>query len=216
MPKREILPEVERGVEKYGGRLTGRMAPVMRKEQDAIDTFWKDADKPTIIDYLGGSDDPKFARLYKMMLDPLQNGKPFSNLCHKAGIGLKEVCDLYMDRQRRSGLMRLAGRLPEVMEDVGEDAKSIKKQCLSCQGTGRIDDTVPCEDCNATGKVRTPGNAQARDLMFEAFKFTNQRGPLVAFQQNITNESSNDRLEDLFKRTRQITTTTTVTPEPSE
>jgi hypothetical protein len=149
--------------------------------------------------------DDRFAKLLKMMADPAKAGKRFAHLCRSAGLSLKDVCDLYIDRQRQSGFMRLAGSLPEVMADVGEDAKSKKTPCRACEGSGVAPDTdIPCAECGATGVVRTPGNAQARDLVFETFKFTGQRGPLVAFQQNINNESSSERIEDLFKMTRVI------------
>ena len=202
MGRKTILPEVIRGTEEHGGALTGRMAPKLAREGIAMDNFWQDCDRDAVQSYM--ADDPRFAKLLTMMADPLKSNRRFSWLCESAGVGLKDVCDLYMDRQRRSGMMRLAGRLPEVMADVGEDALSHKTVCHSCEG-GRLEDGSECGDCRGTGIRRTPGDAQARDLLFETFKFTNQKGPLIAMQQNFTNEPSSERLEDLFKMTRQIT-----------
>ena len=202
MAKKEIIPEVIRGAEKHGGALTGRMAPALVREGDSIDNFWKDCDREAVSSYM--ADDPRFAKLLKLMADPTKSRSRFSWLCQSAGIGLKDVCDLYMDRQRRSGMMRLAGRLPEVMADVGEDALSHKSVCRACEG-GKLEDGSECGDCRGTGIRRTPGDAQARDLLFETFKFTNQKGPLIAMQQNFNNEPSSERLEDLFKLTSTIT-----------
>src|SRR5262249_10381662 len=111
------------------------------------------------------------------------------------------------------GLLRMSNQLPQVMEDVTEDAKSHMQVCGRCDGEKVIQFTrankttsKKCPDCKGTGEVRVVGDKHARDLVFESMKLTRQReGPIVAIQQNIgAGGGLSAKLEDLLKQTQSV------------
>ncbi len=103
---------------------------------------------------------------------------------------MQEVANLMKDTAIAEGTVRMMLHLPQVMEDVGEDAKTKKRTCSACKGTGRIrlkdedgnetEDTEMCLNCEGTGTVREIGDKHARDLMFESGGLTNVKVPLIS------------------------------------
>lgn len=83
----------------------------------------------------------------------------------------------------QEGVLRMSKHIPKVLEDTAIDAKSRFEVCENCLGTGdmmdRENEPVKCVHCNGKGKIRKPGNTEARKLVFEAAGLTNKKGPGV-------------------------------------
>jgi hypothetical protein len=60
--------------------------------------------------------------------------------------------------------------LPDIMEDIAEDSESRDVCCPRCDGFGHVtrqNGEAPCPVCDGAGKVRVPGDAHARRLLFQ-------------------------------------------------
>lgn len=162
-------------------------------------------DRMELVQALDGHSDPRVQQLADMSADPAFGSKSVASIARTLGLSSKHIADAYRDGQIAKGIVRSLKHLPEVMEDVAIDAKSKWRMCKTCRGTGvyvdpdlldmqeddaegeREGNTIvksDCIDCGATGRVRIVGDADARKLMFETVKLTNQRGPLIAQQIN--------------------------------
>jgi hypothetical protein len=169
--------------------------------------FWNNIDRDEFEWALGGND--KYASFLRALYDPHYSRCSFPTLLRKFNISLHEAQMLYTDHMRLWGLLQMSNHLPEIMEDVAEDALSHIQACPRCDGEKVVESThsqekvtKPCPECNGSDKVRLIGDSHARDLVFECMKLIRQRqGPLVTIQQqNIgANGGLDSRLEDLLK-----------------
>jgi DnaJ-class molecular chaperone len=78
----------------------------------------------------------------------------------------------------------MSKHMPKVLEDTAIDAKSRFDVCRTCRGTGEIidgkkDTYVKCWKCSGKGKIRKPGDTDARKLVFESAGLTNKSRPAV-------------------------------------
>ena len=170
-------------------------------------------------DYLRSFGDPAFNKL-----------SPWSRM-RKFSLTLHELQVIYTDGQRHLGLLEMSNQLPRVMSDTSKDALNRNVSCPRCDGNKLVKETVeyadakgtskkgsrekPCPECKGQGEVEVSGDHRSRELVFEAMKLTKQPGgPLVAIQQNVTNNSGLDSsLEDLLKLTQSITIGAKVIPD---
>jgi len=105
-----------------------------------------------------------------------------------AGVDPDEVDKMWIDYNRRQGYVKVASHLPDIMEDVAEDARTRVSMCRNCDGLGRMEDQPEfplCPICDGSGKVRKIGDHRSRELVFEAMKITSKE-PIV----NINNSFS--------------------------
>lgn len=159
-------------------------------------------------------EDSRYRQLLELMLTPYQGSQPtLSTLCRKVNVSLTDLMNLMKDYHVAEGTIRMMQQLPQVMEDVGEDAKSQMKPCPRCDGEGTLKEeratedgvhlTKQCPECKGKGEQRVTGDKHARDLMFETAKLTNQRGPLVAQQFN-TNIGPQSGLKQIMQDTEDL------------
>lgn len=157
----------------------------------------------------------KYDDYLRSFADPAYNRLSHFTRMRKFGISVSELHQIYLDGQRHIGLLNLANRLPQVIDDTAADAESRLANCPRCDGETTVESTRgkqkimrTCPECEGEGKVKVAGDKHARDLVFESAKLIKQSGPLVAIQNNVqTNVSSglDSRLEDLMKLTQSIT-----------
>src|SRR5262249_45121519 len=149
--------------------------------------------------------------------DPTYARCSFPTLLRKFNISLHEAQSLYTDHMRHTALLQMSSRLPQVVADVTEDAKSHMRACPRCDGERVIEFTrgnkrirKNCPDCKVTGEVRVIGDKHARDLVFESMKLIKKHdGPLFAMQQNFVTRGDDMgtldmKMEDLLKLTSDI------------
>jgi hypothetical protein len=81
-----------------------------------------------------------------------------------------DLIDLWFSYNMHLGLMRMADHLPKILIDLAEDSESRDGPCPVCDGFGFVAiDCVryTCVECDGVSKVRVPGDAHARRLLFE-------------------------------------------------
>lgn len=111
-------------------------------------------------------------------------------MCRKAQVTMPMMCNLMREAAVAEGTVRMMLSLPQVMEDVGEDAKTKLRTCTVCEGEGEVQekdgdgtpvgDKKMCLNCEGEGTIRETGDKHARDLLFETAELTNKpRGPLI-------------------------------------
>lgn len=147
--------------------------------------------------------DQRIQTLLMMMTDPSYAVCTLPVLVKKCGLTYRDVVDHFRRYKLDEGLMKFYEHVPQVMDDVGEDAKSVTKRCFRCDGEKVI--TVrrrqkTCPECDGKGTVRLKGDIDARKLVFESIGLTGKRGPLIAQQFNTLD--AGDSLEALMGNAR--------------
>ncbi len=147
---------------------------------------------------------PRVNQLVQMLLDPTYVNHAMGTLCSKVGLSLHEVMDYFRKTHMDVGLMRLYKHVPDVLEDVAEDAKRSIKTCWKCFGDGKVpknkEESAECPECGGKGKLMVKGDDNARKLVFEAAGLTGKTGPLVAQQFNFAGViPTEDHAKDIAK-----------------
>jgi hypothetical protein len=143
-------------------------------------------------------------------------------MARECNVTFKELAAIVKEHKTAEGQIRLAMRIPQVMEDVAADALNTTEFCPKCQGVGTIvDQTKPpakldeddpraealpvpitCPQCKGAGEIKKSGDQFARKLVFESAGLIGGRGPLVAIQNNTLNAGDSDDVESILKLTR--------------
>ena len=175
-------------------------------ERAAMKRFSKVVDREALEMFLAEKDNPKYETFLALLHDPAYAKLPFAQIARLAKISLSEFQQVYTDGMRHMGLLRMANALPQIMEDVAEDARNSTQLCHRCDGTGIVPDgerkTKVCPVCDGERRVKKMGDKHARNLIFETAKLTGQAGPMVAIQQNFS--IGDTRMESMLKKTRSI------------
>lgn len=128
--------------------------------------------------------------------DPAFAGHSLTEMAKASGLTRIELYDLLGKRDTALAIFMSRRRhLHDVLEDIGEDAKSTVINCKGCGGSGEIPpsadairlqeaeiehlrsmninidpqplEATVCEDCNGLGKLRKIGDADARKLFLK-------------------------------------------------
>jgi hypothetical protein len=168
-------------------------------------------------DILRGQTDDRFIQMYDMMFDPAHSNKSLATIARESRVSHMELVDAIRRFRMGEGIVRMSAHVPDVLEDVGIDAKSRDDMCAKCEGVGTIlkDQEVTvegegvkaarvpvkCPKCKGAGTVRKAGDTAARKLIFESIGLTGKTSPLI--QVNTQNNTAQvDGLEELLKMTR--------------
>ena len=90
--------------------------------------------------------------------------------CRRCGISWMDLMDLWHRHTLYCGLMQIATRLPDILEDLAADSESRYGACPVCDGIGYLGDgsiRYTCVECDGGGRVRVPGDTHSRRLLFE-------------------------------------------------
>lgn len=191
----------------------GRVVPVEPADDIPIRRFRENVDIEALETFL--SHDDKYVGFLGALHDQAYAGCSFANIMRRFHITLHEVQVLYTEGKRQTALMAMSTALPQIAEDVSEDAKTRMVACPRCDGIGSIADgknpdtglqeARECPECKGKGEVRQIGDKHARDLVFESMKLTNQKGPLIAFQSNVFGGNGMEsKMESMLKLTQGI------------
>jgi hypothetical protein len=166
----------------------------------------------------------KFEYFLRMLTSATYADRSFAWVARKSGVSLQDLQSAYSDGKRHLALMQAAEQLPEIMNDVANDARSRMAPCSRCYGSGT--EAVPpsrqetsdgsdeelqtqdCIECKGAGEVTVPGDKQARDLILKTTGMIGDGGMVL----NMDNRSltinqgqgGDDRIEDLLARTQEI------------
>ena len=141
-------------------------------------------------DVLSLSSDPMLKQLSRIILNPMPEDKlcSVSKLAERTGITMRQITSGLKDLMRDEGFVRMAKRLPEVMEQVAEDAMSRDVECSKCHGAGQVvrkvnigtedesEERDRCDSCQGKGTVYQLGDTDRLRLLFETFDLTGKRG----------------------------------------
>ena len=114
------------------------------------------------------------------------------------------LVDAWVDYNRLLGLMYMATDLPQIMEDVTNNARNRDVVCPRCDGLKTVRDgeteSRTCPVCKGTGDVQVPGDSHAIQLVFEALGLIGCKEPVIRIEQNMRVES----LEEMLRMTQKI------------
>ena len=117
--------------------------------------------------------------LADMLENPANEGTPFALLCAQANVDVMLVADLMEKLGVGMAKIQSSSLVSPVLQDVALDSRSTVTMCVTCVGHGSIAparlnipstlESIPCPDCGGVGKIRRPGDKQARMLLFKTF-----------------------------------------------
>lgn len=159
-----------------------------------------------LLEALQYSTDENGQRLLAHLEDPRADKLGLRKLCADSRVSFPQLYAIFKDaakaKAHAEALIVQSDYLPSIMADTCKDALSRSGPCPFCEGSGqrRNDrgEAVHCYTCDGTGKLRKPGNAESRKLVFESAGLTGKRGPLVAVQQNNWQGAGFHSFEDII------------------
>lgn len=117
--------------------------------------------------------------LADMLENPANEGTPFALLCAQANVDVMLVADLMEKLGVGMAKIQSSSLVSPVLQDVALDSRSTVVMCVACVGAGSVNparlnipstlESIPCPDCGGVGKIRRPGDKQARMLLFKTF-----------------------------------------------
>ena len=172
---------------------SGRLLPKVASQDQPLKDFIGNVDSSVIQQALVETGDEKAIALATMMMNPTER-RSFPTLCRACGVTLQQLNELWRKHNLALGMVKMASRLPKVMEDTAQDAESRYTLCPRCDGLGTVTRAIKddsgnlrevdeeCPQCHGAREVRTPGDAKARDLTFETMGLTGKTAPMLAQQ----------------------------------
>ena len=92
----------------------------------------------------------------------------------------------------------MATDLPQIMQDVTNNALSRDVVCPRCDGLKSVHDREAdlrvCPVCQGKGGVTVPGDPHARELVFEVMGLIGRKEPAIRIEQNVRVESLEEML----------------------
>ncbi len=173
----------------------GRMAPVER----LFDTITPEKFMTALETAAMANGEPRFKKFRDYLLYKGDPRKPISFLtaCKVCDISFRDMMDLMNDHRHMETVMQAMMAAPQVMADIGEDARSKDEGCPRCDGLGEVENGKDkparvCPLCEGSGKIRKQGDSEARKMLLEVGGFT-KKSPAVAIQQNFGQPNTLER-----------------------
>jgi len=160
--------------------------------------FCKEADPQVVLEALSDSEfDSKWHRALISLQDPTQANKSLARIVREHGITLKQLMDKYRSAAVARAHFKAQERLPQVMEGIVDDALPSEDVCPMCEGQKKVPDpqgrttqrgnirTVRCMKCLGKGRVRVPGQTDARKMVLQSQGMIDKHAPGAAVQVNV-------------------------------
>lgn len=128
---------------------------------------------------LGHSPDARIQRLVTDLIspDPDNTRSSLARIAERHGLNFHDISEEYTRLRKSEGFIRAAHHIPEIMEQVAEDAKNRWEECARCNGTGKVDSSEGVVDCGCVnGKVFVQASIDHLKLMFDTFGLTGKGG----------------------------------------
>ena len=150
---------------------------------------------------LDNSPDPRVQKLVSDLHTPTHDILSIARLAERHGLNYHDLSDEYTRLRKSEGFIRAAHHIPEIMEQVAEDAKNKWIECDTCHGAGQIDSKKGIVPCTARGcvdgKVYVPASIDHLKLMFNTFGLTKADGGGVNVNMDMRKMVQHESLGDL-------------------
>lgn len=177
------------------------------------------------------AEDPKMQAFVQLLTDATRQNTGIARLAEQCGLSFQAVMDGFRRAKLGEGTLRMFHHVPEVMEQVAQDAKAKMVTCPKCDGLRVVPQRDimgqvvmeavegkpqpvgrECPTCKGAGEVEKSGDPDARKLVFETAGLIGKRGPMVVQQFNSLDGSESP--EDTYKALRALPPVITATVEP--
>jgi hypothetical protein len=166
------------------------------------------------------SANPKAVQLLELLDDESYNTWGVKKLLQAASITFNEALQLRDERSRNLAVSTMISRLPELAEDLVEDALTRRMVCPICQGNRVIfksdkdkgEYAVVCDGCRGFGELVQKGDKDARQLVAKATKIIDDNpGVLVDARTQVNQVFQNplgSSFEEAMKKAGKLITLT--------
>jgi hypothetical protein len=207
-PKQDSYSSKLRGSDYVGGMLAIRddaKLDVAERDDPAYKKFSEMVGgKDGLREMAAWSENPKAQKLLELIDDNRFKTYGIKALAKRCGMTLPELCNLFRERYFLEMYLKFFSSMPKIAEGVIEDAQPGTDVCPMCGGEQYItrnDVTKPCPKCSGSGKVRTPGDKEARRDVFKAVGIHKESSTNITQIGNVTVEGVDD-FEELMKSTK--------------
>lgn len=178
------------------------------------------------------SDNERMRTLGGLARDAFYAKTSFLTLCEKCHVQFYEVQAEIVKVKKAEGMMRLSLKLPDLLDDAAEDAKTLIVECGRCEGKKTIQQTdkvpdpadatktiavtrdIRCPTCYGYGKQRILGDKERLKMVFDAMGVLGQgRAPLINI--DLRKEIGDESIEDLADSVGKIIQGEVVAPKES-
>jgi len=105
-----------------------------------------------------------------LRVDPDFKGKSLARIAEDHGLNFHMLSEEYTRLKKSEGFILAAHRIPEIMQQVAEDALNRWETCARCEGSGQVDSPDGIVDCGCVdGKVYVAASIDHLKLMFDTF-----------------------------------------------
>lgn len=166
-------------------RPTGSMAQASKNDIKVVQKIYESIPQEEIIEALQHSKHQGAVKLLEILHDPGFDNMSFALKCREAGIYPEHVWREVIALHKLDGDIRVARRIPQIMESIAEEAAPRVQQCPKCRGIGSLppkknsDERDECPVCGGQGSLIIPADTDARKLALEAIGVIGQKGPLI-------------------------------------
>jgi len=175
----------------------------------AICRFWDHIPQEEFHNALELAKDPRFEKLWSLLLDPGKRQLSFLACCKLADLTIVDLFEFWRQHTLYAGLIEMMSAFPLFAVDLATDIRSHMTACARCDGIGKVVDIAPggdvgkprvCPLCKGVKETRVVGDKSARDHLYSAIGITGK--PTVAIQQN--NFGLESELGDVLQMTQKV------------
>src|SRR5262249_45578328 len=115
-----------------------RPIPIRADRDRPIQWFFEAVPPSDLDDAILMSGDERLHRLYDALHDDVYLNVSPGTLCRRFGISWMDLMNLWHSYTSHLGLLQMANRLPQILNDVAEDSGSRDASCPVCDGIGYL------------------------------------------------------------------------------
>lgn len=173
-------------------------------------------DEPELKEALSRTQNPKLLNYLAALCNPAIRGNKrwtATSLARSYGITPGELEAVWKDSQMARALVEVVKLMPHIAKDLARDASSTLVCCPRCDGWKQItrkvkgeDQVIDCPNCEGEGKVRKPGDPDARKLVLETLGWAGKNQTLNNYGIIQNNQSAGmiDELDAIDATARSI------------
>ncbi len=139
------------------------------------------------------------ARILGAIADPANDGVSLAKVCAAHDVSLAKLLEVFrsalLARSQMAATVRIATALPEVAQQVMDDAVGGRRVCSTCLGAKRLaaptekdsEATEPCPACKGVGEVQFVPDHEVQKTALKLGRLLDSGGMKIAVNQNTLN-----------------------------